>query len=117
MLLRTWREEKGFSLARAAAELGVEGRNPAQNLLRWETGESRPDADMVHRIEVRTCGAVTALDMHATRLAFLNDRAGAALELCDAHDASLPERHDVAAEAGRSHVNNAMPALQAGRPS
>lgn len=71
MLFRTWRIEKGLSIAEAARSLGIGGINPGGTLVRIEIGSRQPDADMVARIEVFTDGRVTAQDMHAVRLAWL----------------------------------------------
>lgn len=65
--LRIFRTAKGFTLGEAASLLGVH----KTTVLRIETGELQPDADMIERIEKLSEGAVTAADMHATRLAWL----------------------------------------------
>jgi len=78
MLLREWRETNGWTLARLAAELGLPGEHSAGTVQRWETGKSRPEADVIDRIEKLTEGAVTAADMHETRLAWLNNHLEAA---------------------------------------
>lgn len=78
MLLADWRKERGWTLAHLAGELGLSGRSPAETCRRWETGESRPDADMVERIREMTNGAVTSADMHITRLEWLKSKAEAA---------------------------------------
>lgn len=78
MLLKSWREQNGWTLARLAAELGVNGKFPVGTVHRWETGQSRPDADMIVRIEEVTGGAVTALDMHEIRLESLRKKEDAA---------------------------------------
>lgn len=78
MLLREWRETNGWTLARLAGELGLPGENPAATVQRWETGKSRPEADVIERIEKVTERSVTATDMHETRLAWLNSQQEAA---------------------------------------
>lgn len=77
MLLKDWRQAEGWSLARLAEELGILGRSPSETVRRWETGESRPDADTVDLINSATRGAVTANDMHETRLSWLRARPAA----------------------------------------
>ncbi|MBB4004448.1 helix-turn-helix transcriptional regulator [Aurantimonas endophytica] len=69
--LKDWREGKGWNTQRLAEELGLDERSGAGTVWRWETGRSRPDADVVAKIAEITGGAVTAHDMHLTRLAFL----------------------------------------------
>ena len=71
MLLRDWRSKEGYGLAALARMLGICGVNPGGTLARIETGSRQPDADMVERIAKLTDGVVTALDMHAVRLAWL----------------------------------------------
>lgn len=78
MLLKEWREKNEWSLARLASELEVPGEYPAGTVQRWETGKSRPEADVIERIEKVTGGEVTATDMHEARLAWLNRQAEAA---------------------------------------
>lgn len=68
MQLRTWRKQQDMSVERLAELLG--NRTP-RTVLRLENGENGADADMVARIEVLSDGAVTAQDMHETRLAWL----------------------------------------------
>lgn len=83
MLLADWRKEQGWTLARLGEELGVSGKSPAETVRRWETGESRPDADIVARIEEVSEGKVTAADMHEVRLAWLKSRSDAPLEAAE----------------------------------
>lgn len=71
MLLKEWRLNQGWSLAKMAEALHLAGRYPAETVRRWEGGESRPDADAVARIEVVTAMEVTAVDMHEVRLFWL----------------------------------------------
>lgn len=74
MLLKDWRRGRGWSLARLAEELALSGRSPSETVRRWETGESRPDADVVDRIGLLTDGVVTPNDMHEARLRHLLGR-------------------------------------------
>jgi len=69
--LRVWREAKGWNTQRLAEELGLDDKSGPGTVWRWETGRSRPDADVIAKIEEVTEGAVTASDMHETRLSFL----------------------------------------------
>lgn len=71
MLLKTWRENNGWTLARLAEELDLPGAFPVGTVQRWESGKSRPEADIIAKIEKVTGGKVTASDMHETRLAWL----------------------------------------------
>jgi transcriptional regulator with XRE-family HTH domain len=70
-----WRKSNKLSLSQMAERLGIGGRNPSRTYQRYETGENRPDADTVQKIIEMTAGAVTAQDMHETRLAWLRERA------------------------------------------
>lgn len=72
MLLKEWRDINGWTLARLAAELGLTGEYSVGTVQRWESGKSRPEADIIDRIEKITGGAVTAADMQEARLAWLN---------------------------------------------
>ncbi|WP_416355529.1 helix-turn-helix domain-containing protein [Aureimonas phyllosphaerae] len=72
--LKEWREAQGWSTQRVADELGLDARSGAGTIWRWETGRSRPDADVVAKIAEITGGAVTADGMHRTRLDFLKSR-------------------------------------------
>lgn len=74
MKLRDWRKKENLSLADCAKRFGLTCANPAAKLSRWECGVSRPDADAISNIEHVTGGAVTAQDMHETRLDYLNAR-------------------------------------------
>lgn len=58
MQLRTYRESQRLSINQAAGELGVRH----ETLRRWETGERRPDLDMVAVIAEWSRGHVTAAD-------------------------------------------------------
>ena len=60
-----------LSIAHVARHVGLSGVNPGGTLRRIEHGSRLPDADMIARIEAYTRGAVTAGDMHATRLDWL----------------------------------------------
>lgn len=72
--LKEWREGHGWSTQRVAEELGLDPRAGAGTVWRWETGRSRPDADMVEKIGEITDGVVNASGMHRTRLEFLRSR-------------------------------------------
>ena len=72
--LKEWREKQGWSTQRVADELGLDARSGAGTIWRWETGRSRPDADVVAKISEMTSGQVTADAMHITRLGFLRSR-------------------------------------------
>ncbi|ALN73556.1 helix-turn-helix transcriptional regulator [Aureimonas sp. AU20] len=72
--LKDWREEAGLSARRVAEALGLDDASGAGTIWRWETGRSRPDADVVAKIVEISDGKVTASDMHLTRLAFLRSR-------------------------------------------
>jgi transcriptional regulator with XRE-family HTH domain len=71
MLLRDWRLTQGHSLERVAADLGLEARGRARKVQRWETGENEAPAPIVAAIRLLTAGAVTPVDMHDTRMAWL----------------------------------------------
>lgn len=75
MLLKEWRKTNKWTLERLAAELDVPGKSPAGTVQRWESGQSRPDADVIERIVRLTNGSVTANDMHALRLAWTSAQA------------------------------------------
>lgn len=68
MELRIWRQQQNLTMAICGQRIGLRDGRAYQ---RYETGENQPDADMVARIILVTGGAVTAADMHATRLAWL----------------------------------------------
>ena len=55
-------------MAEAARRLQLDGARAYQ---RYETGENRPDAHVVDRIERVSKGAVGPLDIHRQRLAWL----------------------------------------------
>jgi transcriptional regulator with XRE-family HTH domain len=71
MMLSTLIIENGLTVAAAARRFGISGVNPGRTLDRIMSGERQPDADMISRIIEITAGAVTAADMHATRLDWL----------------------------------------------
>lgn len=71
MNFRTWLKDNHVTLAQAATRLRVRGRGPATTVKRWADGAVRADADTVERIVRMTEGAVTAQDMHKTRLDWL----------------------------------------------
>lgn len=87
MDLRTWRRREEHSLADLARLLGLDGRNPAARVQRWETGEARAPADIEALIVDLTGGEVTLADQHRTRLAFLERRRGASSALRPAGEA------------------------------
>ncbi|WP_279483431.1 helix-turn-helix transcriptional regulator [Aureimonas sp. SK2] len=95
--LKEWRERQGWSTQRVAEELGLDPRAGAGTIWRWETGRSRPDADVVEKIEGLTGGAVNAVGMHKSRLEFLRSRPGLAERPCsnDAAAASCPAKSSV----------------------
>jgi predicted transcriptional regulator len=69
MSLKSWRQKQGLTVDALAAALG--NIVTPRNVYRYETGEIAADADMIDRIEFLTSGAVTAQDMHLTRLNWL----------------------------------------------
>jgi hypothetical protein len=69
MQLRDWRTSNELAQSDCAISLRLEGG--ARSFQRIETGENKADADLVERIIGLTAGAVTADDMHQTRLAWL----------------------------------------------
>lgn len=71
MHLSIWRKENNLSTFDVAKMLDLAGDRDGSSVWNWETGRSRPDADIVHRLGRITDGAVTACDMHAIRLAWL----------------------------------------------
>lgn len=71
LTLKDWREKQGWSTQRLAIELGLDERSGPGTVWRWETGRSRPDADIIARIAEITSGETTASEMHETRLAYL----------------------------------------------
>ncbi len=71
MLLSEWRKLKNLSCAAIAEQIQLAGDVDASSVWNWETGRSRPDADIVQRIFSVTNGEVTATDMHTIRLAWL----------------------------------------------
>lgn len=68
MNLKQWRQTHQKTLQECAAFFGV--RN-ARTYQRYETGENRADADLVDVFVRLSGGAVTAADMHQTRLDWL----------------------------------------------
>ena len=71
MNLRSYRQSRDLTLAQAAAELGMDGKNPARTLQRIELGEVRWDAEIVERIVAWSNGSVTLEDLHRARLKYL----------------------------------------------
>ncbi|NBN62809.1 helix-turn-helix domain-containing protein [Pannonibacter tanglangensis] len=68
MNLKQWRLTQGKTLGDCARHFGLKS---ARTYQRYETGENRPDADLVDAFVRLSGGAVTALDMHQTRLEWL----------------------------------------------
>lgn len=83
MHLSDWRKERNLSTLEVARMLGLTGDRDGSSVWNWETGRSRPDADVVHRLERLTDGAVTAADMHAVRLAWLKANRPEKFEIAD----------------------------------
>lgn len=71
MQLKDWRVEKGWSQGQLGAALGFGLESQWSQAERIENGKIKVDADLVAAIERLTNGMVTAADMHATRLAWL----------------------------------------------
>ena len=71
--LRDWRQGQRLSLDKVAGMLGLSGQNPARTIQRVETGESLPDADLAAALTKISDGAVTPVDLHLTRLAWLRE--------------------------------------------
>ncbi|MCB1424098.1 MAG: hypothetical protein KDJ69_16875 [Nitratireductor sp.] len=86
MKLDAWRQDMGWTLAQLGAALGFEGRNVGRAAQRVERGEVKADADVVAAIAEVTNGAVTAQDMHETRLDWLNARKARAPETAASSD-------------------------------
>jgi transcriptional regulator with XRE-family HTH domain len=73
MHLAEWRKANNLSCDDVAKGLGLDGERDASSVWNWETGRSRPDADVVERIIDFTKNEVSADDMHRVRLAWLKD--------------------------------------------
>lgn len=71
MQLRDWRKSSDLTLQACADRMGLAGGG--RTFQRLERGEVNFDADTVAKIAILTAGAVTAQDMHETRLAWLRD--------------------------------------------
>jgi len=71
MNIRDWRIDAKVSQRELAIRLGISGANPARTLQRYESGESQMSSVMVDRLELISGAAVTAQDMHETRLEWL----------------------------------------------
>lgn len=69
MQISDWRHSRNLSLDELAKAVGFAGG--ARSFHRVESGQSKADSDLVERIVALTGGAVTAEDMHRTRLAWL----------------------------------------------
>lgn len=67
--LQAWRQSRGLSLAKAAAELGIPGVNAAETLRRYEAGIVWPRPEVLDRILSASNGAVTVEAMLSVRLA------------------------------------------------
>ena len=72
--LKDWREGKGWNTQPLAERLGLDEKSGAGTVWRWETGRSRPDADVVAKIAEISGGEVTAHDMHVVRLGYLRTK-------------------------------------------
>lgn len=103
MDFKAWRLSKGLSLADVAGRLGIAGANPSREVQRIETGEARPDADLVQAIGRLTGGAVGADDLMAARLLWLK-AAGRARTFA----------HNGSAKAGRAKTTGATRNRSAG---
>jgi len=68
MKLTQWRLTHTKTLTECAALFGLAS---ARTYQRYETGETRADADLVEVITARTMGDVKAADMYNTRLEWL----------------------------------------------
>jgi DNA-binding transcriptional regulator YiaG len=73
MQLVDWRKANNLSCADVARGLDLDGERDSASVWNWETGRSRPDADIIERLRVFSNGQVTADDMHAVRLAWLRE--------------------------------------------
>ncbi len=73
MRLRDWRQQNSQTMQVMADLLGLANPSVYQ---KYETGQHRTDAPIVERIAELTSGAVTAQDMHETRLEWLNRKNG-----------------------------------------
>ena len=71
MRLKQWRLTQNLTLSNCADVLGCKG---ARTYQRYEDGMHRMDAPLVEAIVTLTGGAVTAQDMHETRLEWLQAR-------------------------------------------
>ncbi|RWN11785.1 hypothetical protein [Mesorhizobium sp.] len=70
MQLKEWRLTHGKTMSECASLFGLDN---ARTYQRYETGENRPDADLVERFSALTDRSVGAVDMHETRLAWLRE--------------------------------------------
>lgn len=95
MKLHEWRSTHEKTLNWLGQKLGFSGSNPARSAQRIEIGLARPDANIVEKIIQTTGGAVTAQDMHETRLAWLALSASRAKGAAAAR-AVLPARSSLA---------------------
>lgn len=69
--LRDWRASERLSLAAAADLFGLPPSGGASRVKRYEDGSSWPPAQVIEAIERATDGRVTADDIKATRLRWL----------------------------------------------
>ena len=69
--MKQWRLTQSLTLSNCAEALGCKG---ARTYQRYEDGMHRADAPLVEAIVTLTGGAVTAQDMHETRLEWLQAR-------------------------------------------
>ena len=71
MELKEWRIAKGWSQGQLGEALGFPAESRASQAERIENGKIKVDADLGEAIGRLTGGAVTPVDMQATRLAWL----------------------------------------------
>ena len=64
MKLDAYRREKGWSLDRLASVLGIEGKNAARTVHRYEAGTRIPRPDQMARIVAATEGKVQPGDFY-----------------------------------------------------
>jgi transcriptional regulator with XRE-family HTH domain len=70
---RKWREKAGFTLARVAVEVGIDGQNPARTYARYERGENQCPVTVIEKVRALSRGRVTAESWCAVRSAFLGN--------------------------------------------
>lgn len=86
MKLKDWRTGQAKTLKDVSEALCVKGG--ARTIHRIETGAVDADADMAERIRALTGGAVTPIDLHFTRLAWLKENRPGRVPDCASCDAS-----------------------------